>query len=183
MALDCCRYITGTEWLSGANDGSLQVWSQLKKKPVAMVRGAHGGGGGGGQQDAAAGEEGAAVAAAAAAASVQQPPSSGSWAVAGSAALGWVQSVAVCRGSDLVASGAGDGAVKLWQVTESTHGGAGGLRPVGVVPARGFVNGLALAHSGRFVVAALGAEPRLGRWGQVAGARNGLLLHPLHLEV
>jgi ribosomal RNA-processing protein 9 len=160
LALDCVRYITQSEWVSGGDDGSLQVWSQLKKKPLAVLRGAHG------QAHVTSGDV---------------PPERGSWAVAGSAADGWVQSVAVCRGSDLVASGAGDGAIKLWEVVESKHGGAGGLRHIGSVPARGYVNGLALARSGRFVMAALGQEPRLGRWGRAQGARNGVLLHPLDL--
>lgn len=167
MALDCCRYITATEWLTGGNDGALHVWSQMKKKPLAVTKGAHAGSVGGASAEA----EGAAPA----------PPAAGSWAVAGSASIGWVQSVAVCRGSDLVASGAGDGAVRLWQVTQSKFGGAGGLAAVGEVPAVGYVNGLALARSGRFVMAALGQEPRMGRWGRLGGVRNGVLLHPLTL--
>jgi len=36
---------------------------------------------------------------------------------------GWVQSVAVCRGSDLVATGAGDGVVRLWGVEPSKQVG------------------------------------------------------------
>ncbi|KAI8474140.1 MAG: WD40-repeat-containing domain protein [Monoraphidium minutum] len=160
-ALECCRYITGTEWLSGADDGSLQVWTQLKKKPVSVVRGAHrreGPSGGGGR-----------------------PPAAGSWATANSEAAAWVQSVALARGSDFAASGAGDGAIRLWAVEQSKHGGAGGLRPVGELPALGFVNGLAVDRRGRFVAAALGCETRLGRWGRVEGAANGLLVHPLEV--
>ena len=66
-------------------------------------------------------------------------------------------------------------------MTQNKQGGAGGLREVGELPAPGFVNGLALAKSGRFVVAAMGQEPRLGRWGKYAGSRNGLLLHKLEV--
>lgn len=135
----------------------------MKKKPVSVVRGAHATRGGG----AAPGGAGGA------------PPARGSWATANSEAVGWVQSVAVARGSDLAASGAGDGAVRLWAVEQSKHGGAGALRPVGELPALGFVNGLAIERRGRFVAAAVGKETRLGRWGRVEGARNGLLVHPL----
>ena len=39
--VECCAYVTGTEWLTGSSDGALALWSQLKKKPVAVVRGAH----------------------------------------------------------------------------------------------------------------------------------------------
>jgi ribosomal RNA-processing protein 9 len=43
------------------------------------------------------------------------------------------------------------------------QGGASSLRYVGGLPARGFVNGLAVAKSGKFLVAAMGQEPRMGR--------------------
>lgn len=171
-SLECCRYITGTEWLSGADDGSLQVWTQMKKKPVSIYRNAHSCWPG--KAEAAAGD-----AATAAAGGAPAPPAQGSWSTANSEAVGWVQSVAVARGSDLAASGAGDGAIRLWAVEQSKHGGAGSLRPIGDLPALGFVNGLAIERHGRFVVAAMGAEPRLGRWGRVEGARNGLLVHML----
>ena len=55
------------------------------------------------------------------------------------------------------------------------------LRPLGALPAHGFVNGLALARSGRFALAGLGSEPRLGRWAVQPRVRSGLLLHPLPL--
>jgi ribosomal RNA-processing protein 9 len=40
----------------------------------------------------------------------------------------------------------------------------------------GFVNGLAVAKSGRFMVAAIGQEHRLGRWSKIKEARNGAQL-------
>jgi ribosomal RNA-processing protein 9 len=80
------------------------------------------------------------------------------------------------------ASGAGDGAVRLWAVKPSKAGGAGALACLGALPQRGFVNGLAFARSGRFLAAAVGQEQRMGRWCRDAGARNGLALHRLHLE-
>ena len=50
-------------------------------------------------------------------------------------------------------------------------GGAHTLKWLGGLPARGFVNGLQIARSGRFVLAALGQEPRMGRWGRDAASR------------
>ncbi|BDA48673.1 U3 small nucleolar RNA-interacting protein 2 [Coccomyxa sp. Obi] len=154
-AVDCVRYITGTQWVSGASDGSLAVWSQMKKRPVSVVRGAH------------------------TPASDDVVPA-GAGTVGGDAAS-WVQSVAVCHGSDLVASGAADGLIRLWAVQEG-HTGAQALSPVGGLPARGFVNALHIARSARFVLAATGQEPRLGRWARDGLAKNGLLLHQLSLE-
>ena len=48
---------------------------------------------------------------------------------------------------------------------------------VAALPACGFVNGLALGVSGRTLVAAVGQEPRMGRWARNAEARNGILVY------
>lgn len=78
------------------------------------------------------------------------------------------------------ASGAGDGLIRLWAV-EDGRAGSQVLRPLGGLPAPGFVNGLHLARSGRYVVAGMGQEPRLGRWARDGGGKNGVLVH--HLSV
>ena len=81
-AVDAVRYITGTQWLSGGADGSLALWSQMKKRPMSVVRGAH---------CRSSGTEGDTPGA-------RQPDG------AGVEATSWVQSVAVCHGTDLVVS-------------------------------------------------------------------------------
>jgi hypothetical protein len=93
----------------------------MKKKPVSITRGAHA------PHDTPAA---AAAAAAAASSGIEQPPASGSWATASVDTPAWIQSVAVCPMSDLVASGAGDGFIRLWGVQPSKHGGAGSLKQV-----------------------------------------------------
>ena len=80
----------------------------------------------------------------------------------------------------LQASGAGDGVVRLWQVADGKVGKV--LHELGGLPARGFVNALQFARSGRFLVAGMGQEPRLGRWARDGTAKNGLLIHQLHLR-
>ncbi|KAL3895953.1 MAG: hypothetical protein SGPRY_013387, partial [Prymnesium sp.] len=47
------------------------------------------------------------------------------------------------------------------------------------VPLVGFVNGIAVAPSGKFVACAVGQEHRLGRWFRIPQARNSLCLVPL----
>jgi ribosomal RNA-processing protein 9 len=91
----------------------------------------------------------------------------------------WVNAVAVSKGGDLCASGAGDGAIRVWKISDEP---GRQLMPLFTLPARGFVNSLAVASSGRFVLAGMGQEPRQGRWGRDAQARNGLLMHRLTLE-
>ena len=80
----------------------------------------------------------------------------------------------------LQASGAGDGVIRLWQVAEGKHGKT--LEPLGGLPARGFTNALQIARSGRFLLAGMGQEPRLGRWARDKAAKNGILLHRLELD-
>lgn len=75
--LECCRYVTGSEWVTGAADGSLSLWASTKKKAVHTARRAH--------WDPAP-DGGTAL---------------GAGSVGGDAAT-WVGAVAVCRGSDLV---------------------------------------------------------------------------------
>ena len=82
----------------------------------------------------------------------------------------------------LQASGAGNGSICLWAVKNGKGGRPESLDAIGSVPAAGFINGLQLATSGRFLVAGIGQEPRLGRWARIASARNGVLIHPIELQ-
>ncbi len=181
----------------------------MRKKPLFMYRGAHGGRYGHlpvqpqkqqqqqqpGQQALLSEHQGAgsvrsddngntdnADAAAALLLRAQQRHAVAQPVLAGVDTPGWVQSLSLAPGSDLLASGAGDGVIRLWQITPNKTGGAAGLEPLGCLPAPGYVNGLALGRSGRLCVAALGQEPRMGRWGRDAGARNGLLVQRWELN-
>ena len=87
----------------------------------------------------------------------------------------WLTSLAAPPFSDLLISGSHDGRLRFWHADE----GARALTPVMSAPLVGFVNGLAVAPSGRFVVAAVGQEHRLGRWFRIPEARNSLAVVPL----
>lgn len=168
--IESVAYLAGSEWVSGSADGSLQLWNATKKKPVSAVRDAH-------LPGATLTEHG------------QVNVSAG--AVDG-LATSWVSAVAVCRGTDLVASGAGNGTLWLWKVAdEGGEGGGGGgggkrhgktLQRIGGIPVRGFINSIQIARSGRFLAAGVGQEPRMGRWLRDRAARNGVVLCPLPLE-
>ncbi|KAL6069523.1 Ribosomal RNA processing 9, U3 small nucleolar RNA binding protein [Balamuthia mandrillaris] len=90
----------------------------------------------------------------------------------------WVTSVATCRNTDVLASGSHDGTIRLWRANRR-KGRDRSLCLVQKVPMVGFVNGLAFGPSGRFLVAAVGQEHRMGRWQRVPEARNGLHIIPL----
>lgn len=72
--------------------------------------------------------------------------------------------------------------VRLWGVVDAKGGSSKALEPLGGLPARGFANSLAFARSGRFLVAGMGQEPRMGRWLRDSAARNGVLIQPLTLR-
>lgn len=172
-SLECCCFISNDEFLSGSDDGSIEQWSVLRKKPVHIVRNAH-------ALQAPekleqSGNEGLLnghIGTITAGNSIHSPAN------LCVSAHSWVGSVAVCRGSDLAASGAGNGSIRLWQIESDSKG----IRPLFELPQVGFVNSLAFAKSGRFLVAGVGQEPRLGRWGCLSAARNGVAVHSLQLS-
>lgn len=40
-SLECCCFISNDEFLSGSDDGSIEHWNVLRKKPVHIVKNAH----------------------------------------------------------------------------------------------------------------------------------------------
>ncbi|KAJ7954400.1 U3 snoRNP-associated protein-like [Quillaja saponaria] len=160
-SLECCCFINNDEFLSGTDDGSIELWSVMRKKPAYIVRNAH--------------------ALPTANINGRVPNESGDHHLESChflSAYSWVSSVTVCRNSDLAVSGAGNGSVRLWAVKTETKD----IRPLYDVPLVGFVNSLAFAKSGEFLVAGVGQEPRLGRWGCTPRARNGIAVHSLKLS-
>ena len=93
----------------------------------------------------------------------------------------------------LVASGAGDGKVRLWRVGDAGDtlsaehgGGSGGVaksKHLVAIPAlasvNGFANALAITRDATRLVCGIGQEPRLGRWGRINDASNGVAVYNL----
>ncbi|KAF8684764.1 hypothetical protein HU200_044186 [Digitaria exilis] len=163
-SLECCSFIDDKEFLSGSDDGSIELWSIMRKKPTFIVRNAH--------PSLDSDDQ-------------ELPKASFNCAENGihksenfSMAQSWVSAVASRKGSDLAASGAGNGLVCLWAIEPDSKG----IRPLFKFKLDGFVNSLAIAQSGRFIVAGVGQEPRLGRWGRVRSAQNGVAIHPIQLK-
>lgn len=168
-SLECSCFINDSGFLSGSDDGSIELWGIMRKKPTFIIKNAH--------------------------APLSSPVNhshnqenggipNGGIAENGSdknqncsAAQSWVSSIAVCRGSDLAASGAANGVVRLWAIESDDRS----IGPLFEYPLAGFVNSLAFAKSGRFLLAGVGQQHRLGRWGCVKEAKNGVALHTLRL--
>ncbi|KAH7301497.1 hypothetical protein KP509_23G029700 [Ceratopteris richardii] len=180
-SMECCCFINNAEFLSGADDGSVSLWNFMKKKPITVIRDAHGvineyqagytmpgissldsGNSSFADGDVCHGNGNLNHE------SIVQPQK-----LVG--VESWVASIAVCRGSDLAASGAGDGKICLWALDDDNRN----LRLLHTLPTIGFVNSLAFAKSGQFLIAGVGQEPRLGRWGRNPHAKNGVILHDL----
>lgn len=74
----------------------------------------------------------------------------------------WINSVTAIRGSDVIATGSNDGLIRVWAVNVDK------LKinpdPIAALPCKGHVNALAFGSSGTVLVAAVGQEPRMGRW-------------------
>ncbi|XP_028759356.1 U3 snoRNP-associated protein-like EMB2271 [Neltuma alba] len=169
-SLESCCFVNNDEFLSGTDDGSIEFWSVMRKKPVYIVRNAH----------ALVTKE-----------AESEPKDNGRIPNGdlengyhkplnhhSSSALSWVGAVTVCRNSDLAASGAGNGSVRFWAVESERKD----VKPLYDVPVVGFVNSLAFSKSAEFLIAGVGQEPRLGKWGRIREARNGIFIHPLKIS-
>ena len=40
-SLECCCFIDDKEFLSGSDDGSIELWSIMRKKPILIIKNAH----------------------------------------------------------------------------------------------------------------------------------------------
>ncbi|XP_018457812.2 U3 snoRNP-associated protein-like YAO isoform X1 [Raphanus sativus] len=158
-SLESCCYISDTEYLSGSDNGTVALWGMLKKKPVFLLKNAH-----------------SVVADGITTINAENGDDDLVEYNNSCTSSSWVSSVAVCRGSDLAASGAGNGFVHLMAVEASA------IRPLFKLPLSGYVNSMAFAKSGKFLIAGVGQETRFGRWGCLKSAQNGVAIHPLRLS-
>lgn len=93
-----------------------------------------------------------------------------------------VGSICALKGSDLACSGSSDGFLRFWKVRTGATLAERGLEPLSQVPLHGFINGIDMGPKAKFCVAAIGQEPRLGRWNRVAKAKNRVAIVKLNPE-
>ncbi len=173
-------------FVTGSDNGALALWSTQKKKPLAVVPRAHG------IEPPLAGRELYDAAAAVPGAADKPPPPQPRW----------ITALRTIPYSDVVLSGSWDGCVRVWRLSKDKRK----LEAVGVLGGEasidsssssssssssqhpppfaihGVVNDIAVFERGErgadglSVVAAVGQEHRLGRWGRTPGARNGAVV-------
>ena len=94
---------------------------------------------------------------------------------------GVARGVMCCAGlplSDMLATGSNDGYLRFWRV--STDESESGIKPLDAIPIHGFINSIAMGPGGKFCVAAVGQEPRMGRWDRVPRAKNRFAIIRMH---
>ncbi|GIY16177.1 u3 small nucleolar RNA-interacting protein 2 [Caerostris extrusa] len=85
----------------------------------------------------------------------------------------WIISLTTLPNTDLVASGSKDGFIRLWKRDDNKHS----LVLISRIPVIGFVNSLKFSLSGKYLVAGIGQEHRLGRWWRMKEAKNSIVLY------
>ena len=183
-SIDCVALLDAGLFVTGSDNGSLCLWSMHKKKPLCTMPLAHGlnpplpadql------SADADAAEKG----------------------IVGPRLPRWITALATIPFADLILSGSWDGLVKAWKVSTDkrsllsmgvvgqTSGGSDTKHPQeGSAPVKGIINGLSVCErgprgkDGMCVVAAVGKEPRLGRWMKQKGSANGVAVFELSEKV
>ena len=87
----------------------------------------------------------------------------------------WISSMAVLRCSDFIATGSCDGIIRLWKIDPKSKV----IEEKGQIEVQGFVNDLAFTEDGKYLLAAVGQEHRLGRWWRLKEAKNTILCVPI----
>jgi ribosomal RNA-processing protein 9 len=81
----------------------------------------------------------------------------------------WVTAAATFKFSKIGATGSSDGYLKLWNCGNN-------IQLMTQVPVNGYVNGITFSKDGKFIVAAIGQEHRLGRWNPLK-VKNGIAVY------
>jgi len=82
-------------------------------------------------------------------------------------------------GSDLAVTGSHDGYARFWKMTMGETNSDRKLEAMGKIPLHGFVNDAIIGPGAKFCIAALGQEPRLGRWKRIPRAKNRFVIMTL----
>jgi ribosomal RNA-processing protein 9 len=170
-SIDCVALLDAQLFVTGSDNGALCLWSTHKKKPLFTVPLAHG------RDPPIPPEEMSADV---------DPTASG---IKAPRSPRYITAVATVPFADIIVTGSWDGCVRAWRLgpdkrTIEALGTIGRVAAVdgedGTTTVRGVVNGLAVyergdrGKNGLCIVAAVGKEPRLGRWMKAPKGRNGI---------
>ena len=159
-----CGDIKGeTFFVTGAQDGSLSLWSSTKKRPVFISKFAHGTGKIVSQSDQL---------------NIISLATGADLETLTGGYCNWITALAVLPNSDLIATGSGDGFIRLWRIgfSKGRDSTPNVIEYVGSIPLPGFITGLVFGGTEKnpILVASVGQEHRLGRWWRYKKAKNGV---------
>ncbi|KAJ2869241.1 pre-rRNA processing protein [Coemansia erecta] len=160
QCIDVVAMIDEETFVTGGDSGALSLWNTNKKKPTFVHHVAHGVHPDTNNRPAMDPEDAEALDGASSNTDPVRPR--------------WITALASVPFTDLFFSASSDGVVRMWQMRP---GKATGFDLINVIPVAGYVNGLsvrelspadALSPKREIVLAAaIGQEPRLGRWERV----------------
>lgn len=150
-SVDVVCALDDSHFVSGGDTGTLALWSTGKKKPVFSHHLAHG-----------IDTEGRNLFPSTVAPSPR-----------------WITALAAIRGTNLVVSGSWDGRIRFWAIDSNLRT----FKPAGEIQVDGFVNDIQILAlpEGVVLAAAIGKEPRLGRWLTLDKAKNGVFVAQVNL--
>ncbi|ANB14578.1 Rrp9p [Sugiyamaella lignohabitans] len=157
-SIDCCSMIDDQLFVTGSDNGNVSLWSVNKKKPLFVLREAHG------RDESLLPDQVSAETAAGV--SVPPPP----------ALPRYITSIYAIPFSDTFFTGSWDGQIRAWKLSADLRT----FEPLATVSgASGIVNRISVVETGSkgketfTIVGAVAKELRLGRWLKVKG-KNGL---------
>ena len=89
----------------------------------------------------------------------------------------WITSLAVLRKTDVVASGSYSGEIVLYQISGNE------LVEKARVKVEGYVTALEFSNDGKYLVASISSDHKLGRWTQTVKHKPGILVIELNLNL
>ncbi|BEI82537.1 hypothetical protein CcaverHIS002_0304050 [Cutaneotrichosporon cavernicola] len=152
-SVDVVCALDDSHFVSGGDSGTLALWSTGKKKPQFSHHLAHG-----------LDTEGRNLFPS----TVEPSPR-------------WITALAAIRGTNLVVSGSWDGRIRFWAIDRNLRT----FKPAGEIAVDGFINDIQILAlpEGVVLVAAVGKEPRLGRWLTLDRAKNGVFVAKIDLTM
>jgi ribosomal RNA-processing protein 9 len=89
----------------------------------------------------------------------------------------WITALGVLKKTDIAASGSYDGAIVVYKVSDNT------LQPISSIKVNGYVNALEFSKNGKYLVASVGNDYKLGRWTQSQKTKSGIVVVNLNLPL
>lgn len=173
--MDTVVMLNEGNYVSGSQDGAIALWNINKKKPVYRLENAHT------IDDSQKIDDGDDSYSNNASGSSNSSDNniSSKKKVLGTASTSldnslpcWVNCLTMFPSSDLLASGSNDGYIRFWHADLNQRC----IKEVGKIAVAGFINSLSFSPSGKYLVAAIGREHRLGNWSRLKSVRNGIVV-------